>query len=232
MGRTTWIALAFVFLASAVRADTVAITGTANAISSPGWTFSFSGPGVSLFGRVIGVTNLDLRCSTSSCEPDAVVETLFDPEQGGDSESGTIGGVTANFTPGLLNFTAGSITLQTGHVLYPVTFSGELAGYDLPCPLCTFGPPLWTVTMSGTGTVDFDFSCSPSNVCMSNDAAYSLVGTATFVPEPSTLALLEVGLSAIALFRSHRYSDRGSGFSKQVGVRLHQPTHFANSTSA
>ena len=199
MGRTTWIALAFVLLASAVRADTVAITGTANAISSPGWTFTFSGPGVSLFGRVVGVTNLDLQCSTSSCEPDAVVETLFDPEQGGDSESGTIDGLTANFTPGLLNFTAGSITLQTGHALYPVTFSGELTGYHLPCPLCPLGPPLWMVTLSGSGTVDFDFSCDQSNVCMSNDAAYSLVGTATFVPEPSTLALLVIGLSAAGI---------------------------------
>src|SRR5262249_36307563 len=128
--------------------------------------------------------------------------------QPGDFSGGTVNGVTADtLTGGLIfsasKFIAGTNPLNVGSG--SVTFHGNLTGFvflPLGCEsklTCNaIGPEVFHLHLTGTGTV----TASGEDIGGGQDAIYSLrytiQGTATTVPEPSSWLLIGSGVGALA----------------------------------
>jgi hypothetical protein len=130
----------------------------------------------------------------------------------GDFSGGTVGGVTADTLTGAglifsgFSFTAGTNPNNFGSG--PVTFTGDLTGYiflPLGCEktsTCTdVGPQVFHLHLSGSGTG----MASGEVIGQGQDGIfgfdYTFHGTATTVPEPSSLLLLSSGLTGFAAIR-------------------------------
>jgi hypothetical protein len=202
-------------LGGSAVADSFTFTGTAS-LGNDVIDFFLSGPSFSINSASPGgPAGLLASCSqgTLCTIPAQFIQTtpssLAAP---GDFSGATVGGITADtlIGGGLIfsgfSFTAGTNPNNSGSG--PVTFSGDLTGYiflPVGCEktfTCTnVGPRVFHLHLTGSGTG----SASGEDIGQGQDGFFELDykfhGTATTVPEPSSLLFLSSGLTGLAALK-------------------------------
>jgi hypothetical protein len=122
--------------------------------------------------------------------------------EGGQS-LGALNGISPDYFSGQITFTGSAISPAAGYTFTaPVTFQGQIQGNNLEMgPNGDFLSPLWDITVAGSGTVTVYRNVAVSSVI---GESYTFTGTATIIPEPSSLCLLMTALGGLALIRKHR----------------------------
>jgi hypothetical protein len=173
------------------QADSFSISGTAF-VGNDFANFFFSGPGIDIRSALPGFSAF-----LGSCNENAPCPLLSQsiPAAGAFGSSGAIAGFpSAEALVGSLDFKGTPPVIppldsgQSFELSAPVTFVGHLLGYPTR-DLVNFGPAVFEVNVSGQGTGTL-FGMSIDNGVLIRSADYSYSGTATVVPEPSTLFLL------------------------------------------
>jgi hypothetical protein len=193
----TLLAAVFLMFSAALRADTIPIQGGAGFAGGESYGFGISGPSLDLYSNSPDAPNAFPICQNiSTCVPQAA-STAW-PVQG--FSSGDLNGNNANYLEGTIQIvSAATYDLLPGAfslLNVPVTFSGEISGYN------SFDQTVFTVDVSGTGTASFvgDFAPYASNMEMNIST-----GTATIVyqstPEPTPIVLLVPGCIFLAVRR-------------------------------
>ena len=193
------------------RADSYTFTGTAE-IGNDSANFFLAGPSFGIHSAApTGPADALFLCiQGTTCHVPSQLIPAFGSyfSQPGDFSGGTVNGVTAyTLTGGLIfsfsKFIAGTNPNNFGSGL--ITFVGNLTGFvflPLGCEktlTCNaVGPEVFHLHLTGTGTV----TASGVDLGGGQDAVfflhYTIQGTATTVPEPSSWLLVGGGLGALA----------------------------------
>ncbi|HEX6821019.1 MAG TPA: PEP-CTERM sorting domain-containing protein [Candidatus Sulfotelmatobacter sp.] len=169
--------------------------------------FSISGPGLSLFqGTPDGPSNI------GSCDLNAVCDFSFTIYSAATFctyctaySGGSLGGKTADFLDATLTFTGSAFYSGSGTTTaVPMTVSGTIIGYQLvncsPDGVgCSLGPAQFTLSIVGQGIGTFFFPEPGFGEVLGTDTTFT--GTATVVPEPTSLLLTGSGLVGLLLRR-------------------------------
>lgn len=206
------LALSPMSLASA--ATIIPITGTADFFSQSDYDFAFTGSGGG--HSVSASSGTDDALGPLVCSPNQPCSVFLptgDPwgHNWPGISAGQLDGINADFLFGTLqlSFTAPE-NLSTTTVKGVI--SGDVTG--MKCSdliLCQSYGPLWSVAVSGAGNLALD-GYQSDNLDIIVTAQLTFAGTATLVPEPSTLAIFGSGLLGIFLRpRPARTTPAGGG---------------------
>lgn len=212
-------------LGGSAVADSFTFTGTAT-LGNDNIDFFLSGPSFSINSAspggpadVMAICSQGTLCAIPAQYIQTTPSFFTDP---GDFSGGSVGGVkayTLGGGPGAglifsgFSFTAGTNPNNFGSG--SVTFTGDLRGFvflPLGCEStdnCTgYGPQVFHLHLSGsgTGTASGDFLGEGLDGIRQFD--YTFHGTATTVPEPSSLLLLGSGLTGFAAIRRWHFLRR------------------------
>jgi hypothetical protein len=198
-------------------AASIPVSGTLTATGGIGVGFNISGPGFAAQSATTDWMAFLGTCSqNSTCDITLEIPASrnFHGPQPGYS-SGSLQGIDANLLGGVLTIRGSGLVPQAPfnlntQVIMPMTVTGSITGYNLTCNhLCEPSPALWTVNISGAGTLNLSgISNPPRDVFLL--ASTTLTGTATPVPEPASITLFAAGLLVVGLsrlrarHRSHR----------------------------
>ena len=162
---------------------------TSATVSNP-----FSGTWVPLTG--MGGANFDFATTSIGDNPDAV---------GLDNTNGTFAFADGGVIPGdtYLNFTKGSSTSgvslpNSGQIMALRFYNGTTLGSSSFYGSVSDANWTWIAPSSSPNSMNFSLD-DPSVKWLNNDIAFTGTGIPTVVPEPSTLALVGLGLLAVAL---------------------------------
>ena len=215
------VSLAIVcFLAGSARADSFTFTGNAEFgediadffLSGPSFSINSAAPGG--FAGLLFACTRGTLCQVPAQPIPATDSYLNAP---GDFSGGTVGGIRASTLTGGLIFSGSSFTAGDPPKVGsgPVTFTGDLTGFvflPLGCENtgnCTsLGPQVFHLHLSGSGIVTAvgeDEGLGTDGIFVVN---YQFQGTATTVPEPSSLVLVISGLTGVAGMRRWRLRRR------------------------
>jgi hypothetical protein len=199
------------FLGGAAVADTFTFTGEAF-LDVNDMDFILSGPSLTLHSGFNGGPGIIGGCTqgTLCTVPAQVIPTnpvFF-------SSGGTVGGVNADILEGELTFSSLSFIGEPTIDTLPTTFTGNLVGFAFLPPGCEpgsctdIGPQMFDLQLSGSGTVTIGATAAPGAPFVIRALDYTFSGTATTVPEPSSLLLLSSGLAGFAAIRRWRLLRR------------------------
>jgi hypothetical protein len=202
---TLLLSTVYVCLASA-HADTIDITGTAF-FGRDIENFFISGPSLDLHSTAPGATaSLLFTCNVGGvC---VVPSKVFDAFSHPFFSGGTVNGIRADTLVGGIEFSSSSIiggsdpqSFGTG----PITFTGEIEGF-LFSPLVggVLGPQVFDLDLHGTGTVTASGHEVAPGVFGVFDVNYQYSGTASTVPEPSSIWLIGGGLAGLLGLRRRK----------------------------
>jgi hypothetical protein len=204
------------FLGSSAVADSFTFTGTAT-LGGDLINFFLSGPSFSIHSASPGgpASEFAVCLQGTLCTVAEFIQTT--PSSvggaGGDFSGGTVGGVTADTLGSLggLSFSGFSFTAGTNPNNFgsgPVTFTGDLTGFvflPLGCEntqTCTaVGPQVFHLHLSGSGTGRASGEVIGQGLDGIFLVDYTFHGTATTVPEPSSLLFLSSGLTGLAALK-------------------------------
>jgi hypothetical protein len=115
--------------------------------------------------------------------------------------SGSLGTKTADFLDSSLTFTGSALFTGASSMSLPMSFSGTIIGYKLVnCDPsgsgCSLGSMVFDLHLSGSGTGTVTFVPGTAEM---NGVSTSITGTATVVPEPTSLFLMGTGLAGVLL---------------------------------
>lgn len=193
--------------ATSISISGVAVQGQPGGNCCFSGDFGISGPGLSLFQGTpdgptsIGNCSLDSICNFSfSIGSGAMVCTSCDWTSGG-----SLGNIAVDFLDPTLTFKGSEFYTGASSTSVPMTLSGIIIGYQLNCdPLegCSLGQKEFTLYISGHGTGVFTTSpLGPGGII---GVSASFTGTASTVPEPTSLVLTGTGLLGILLRKKIR----------------------------
>jgi len=191
------VIISCLFTANA-QADSFSFSGTAR-VGDDLANFFFSGPGIEIhsafpsFSSILGFCNQNAPCPELSQSIPAASQFGR-----GFSGGGIAGSPNADVLVGSLDFTGTAPLIpplesgQSFQVSAPVTFVGHLLGYQIPFGFVgpPVGPAVFEMNVSGQGTGTLFGNFVNDTFVVIPSASYSYSGTATVIPEPSTLFLL------------------------------------------
>lgn len=196
------VILALTISSSSARADSFGVTGIALS-SSFEQSISFSGP---LSG---GTTTPDGPDLVGIFDPGNTVHLSLDVRIFGDLGPGfislTFGGKTTDIASGGLIFsrtftaptappgTAVSITIPVSMIGNVIAFQDLTLGQGITTP----GPKIFDLHFTGSGTMRLDGEVLDNGGVKFDSASISFSGSATTVPEPSSMILLGSGITGI-----------------------------------
>jgi len=193
-------------------ADSISITGTA-AYGDDLEQFFISGPSLSLnsaapgaFAGILFTCAIGQPCQVPSFTIGAFQSDFGEP---GNFSGGSVNGVIADTLFGSLTFSSSLLqpTSDPGHPFGPgdIRFTGEVTGYLFSPPGCEssgtcsdLGPKVFDLRLRGTGTITTlseNIGEGMQGIFLVN---YQYSGTATVVPEPSSIYLIVSGFVGLA----------------------------------
>lgn len=194
--RFVWAVLAVGFLAVAVPADSIPVSGSESARGALENVFFLAGQGIDVEWISPDATDFFLVCNLGSfC---ALALELGSAGVDNGFMTGSFKGAEATDIEGGLLFTGGAFMPATGvdTFTFPVTVTGDIAGEDL-----SSGRTLWTLNISATGTATFSNSqvINPGVTEVFSGMDVDFTGAATPTPEPPTLLMLGAGLLGLGI---------------------------------
>lgn len=205
-------------LASADSVNTISINGTARyGYAETTGDFTIKGPGLGLSQAAPDGPNIIGYCTVG-----AVCNLTFSPLSTSafcsfciGLSGGSLGSQNAQYIDPHLTFTGSAFYSGGNTLLMPFTVTGTITGYELVnCTGnigCSLGPEEFTVQIFAQGTEEV--AMNPLNgsgvpAMIGTDAVFS--GTATVVPEPTSLVLTGTGLLSVWTKMKMRRANKSS----------------------